>query len=267
MILAAENDYVEGTLIRDGRIYGVHMPGENPAELLPASASQLMRSGRVDSVDQVRVVGHGAASVAAGLDAGQLPVEGSSTPASFGAIAAALLGLVRSGFRLNLVPAALRYQRNYLQLVPTYGLILLLALLGLFAWLREPYQQSLYAQRLDGVARRLAAEVRPVADQESRLNEISERLQILDTLMRGRDGNLEALRELSRVLPPGTFLTSYLCQDNVITISGFSDSAAAIQKLLEDSPVFRDAQFSSSITREVSGKDRFTLRAAIEVRQ
>jgi general secretion pathway protein L len=211
-------------------------------------------------------VGHGAASAQAGLDSARLPIEGSSTSGAFGAVSAALFGLVRSGFRLNLIPAALRYQRNYLQLVPTYGLILLLALVGLLAWMREPYQQSLYAQRLDDEVRRLAAEVRPVADQEARLNEISERLKVLDVLMRGRDANLEALRELSRVLPPGTFLTSYLCQDNLVTISGFSDSAASVQKLLEDSPVFRDVQFSSSILREVSGKDRFTLRAAIEVR-
>jgi len=121
-------------------------------------------------------------------------------------------------------------------------------------------------QRLDQESRRLAVEVRPVADQEARLNRISDRLKALDGLMRGRDANLEALRELSRVLPPGTWLTSYACQDNVMTISGFSDSAASIQKLLEDSTVFRDAQFTSSITRDASGKDRFTLRASIEGR-
>src|SRR5207244_301869 len=116
--------------------------------------------------------------------------------------------------------------------------------------------QSLYAERLDQEARRLAVEVRPVADQEARLNRISDRLKALDGSMRGRDANLEALRELSRLLPPGTWLSSYSCQDNVVTISGFSESAASIQKLLEDSPVFRDAQFTSSITRDASGKDR-----------
>jgi Tfp pilus assembly protein PilN len=98
------------------------------------------------------------------------------------------------------------------------------------------------------------------------LNRVSDRLKALDGLMRGRDANLEALRELSHILPTGTWLTSYVCQDNAITISGFSESAAAIQKLLEDSAVFRDAQFTSSITRDLAGKDRFTIRASIEVR-
>jgi Tfp pilus assembly protein PilN len=266
MVLAAENDYVEGALIREGRVYGVNVTGGNPAALLPASASQLMRSGRVDSVDQLRLVAHGGARAEAGLDAAGLPLEGSGDATAFGAVCAALSGLARSGFRLNLIPALLRYQRQFLQLVPTYALIAGLVLLGAFAWIREPYQQSLYAERLDQEAQRLAVEVRPVADQEAQLNRLSERLKALDGLMRGRDANLEALRELSRVLPQGTWLTSYVCQDNVVTIAGFSESAASIQKLLEDSPVFRDAQFSSSITRDVPGKDRFTLRASIEVR-
>jgi general secretion pathway protein L len=177
-----------------------------------------------------------------------------------------LLGLERSSFRLNLIPPQLRFQRNYLQLVPTYGLVAALILLGVFSQIREPYQQSLYAQRLDGEARRLAGEVRSVADQEARLNRVSDRLKTLDGLMRARDANLEALRELSRMLPEGTWLSSYSSQDNVVTVAGFSNSAAAIQKQLEDSPVFRDVQFTSSITRDASGRDRFTLRASLEVR-
>jgi general secretion pathway protein L len=166
-----------------------------------------------------------------------------------------------------LIPAQQRYQRNYLQVVPTYALFALLIVVGLFALIREPYQQLVYAQQLDAESRRLAVEVRPVAEQEAQLNRIGDRLNALDGLVRGRDANLEALRELSRLLPRDTWLTSYVFQDNVVTINGLSESAASIQKLLEDSPVFRDAQFTSSITRDSSGKDRFAMRASIEVRQ
>jgi Tfp pilus assembly protein PilN len=268
MVLAVENDHVEGTLIRDGRIFAATSAGADPAQLVPSCASQLMRSGRLDSTDQVRLVAHGPNGSAAGLESVGLRIAGAAADTNaLDAICAALLSLVRSGFRLNLIPAQLRHQRNYLRFVPTYALVALLALLGIFAWVREPYQQSLYAERLDAEGKRLAVEVRSVADQEARLNRVSERIKTLDALVRGRDANLEALRELSRILPPGTWLTSYICQDNVVTITGFSESAASIQKLIEDSPVFRDAQFTSAITRDVSGKDRFTVRASIEVRQ
>jgi Tfp pilus assembly protein PilN len=268
MVLAVENDHVEGMLIRDGRIFAATSAGPEPAQLVPSCASQLMRSGRLDSADEVRLVAHGPNSSAAGLESVGLRIAGAAADTNaLGAICAALLGLVRSGFRLNLIPTQLRHQRNYLQLAPTYALVTLLVLLGIFAWLREPYQQSLYAARLDEEGKRLAVDVRTVADQEARLNRVSERIKTLDALVRGRDANLEALRELSRILPPGTWLTSYIYQDSVVTITGFSESAASIQKLIEDSPVFRDAQFTSAITRDASGKDRFTVRASIEVRQ
>jgi len=268
MVMAAEKEYVEGALIRDGRIFGTQTRGVPSAPAVAAAASQLMRSARVDSIEQLRLLGHGSETAAAGLESPQLPIQGAGTAGNiFGAVSTALLGVVRSGFRLNLIPQALRYQRNAIQFVPTYILALLLVLLGLGAWLREPYQQSLYAQQLDQEASRLAPQVRSVADQETRLNQISERVKALDGLIRGRDANLEALRELSRVLPNGTFLTSYIYQDNAVTIAGFSDSAASIQKVIEDSPVFRDAQFVTSITRDPSGKDRFSLKAMIEARQ
>ena len=52
-----------------------------------------------------------------------------------------------------------------------------------------------------------------------------------------------------------------------MTISGASDSAASVQKIIEDSGIFRDAQFTSSITRDQYGKDRFSIRATVEAQQ
>jgi Tfp pilus assembly protein PilN len=266
MVVAVEHNYVEGALIRDERIYAANIEGNN-SELVPACTSEILRAGRVASVDQLRILAYGSASDVV-PDLEQFPIAGQKPgKTSFGAVATALLGLARTGFRLNLIPQELRYQRNGLQFVPVYVLALLLVLVGVFAWLREPYQQFLYARRLDQEARRLAVEVRPVADQEAQLNRASDRLKALNAILGTRDVNLEALRELSRVLPPGTWLTSYTYQDKAVTITGYSESAATIQKLLEDSTVFHDAQFTSSITRDPSGKDRFSIRASAEVRR
>src|SRR6185369_10115070 len=74
LVLAAENKYVEGALIHDGRIYATNMPGADPAQLVPASASQLMRSSRIEANDQIRIVPNGAASAATGLEAVEMPV-------------------------------------------------------------------------------------------------------------------------------------------------------------------------------------------------
>jgi Tfp pilus assembly protein PilN len=264
MIVAAESNYVEAALLRDARIYAIHSQGA-AAQLVPASAAQVMRAGRIDSAEQVRLVAYGASSADAGLEPAHLPVDGSSGAATgFGPISTALLGLARSGFRLNLIPAESRHQRNYLQLVPTYALVALLVLLGVFTLVREPYQQLAYAERLQSEVQQLAPSVKSVADQETQLNGLLERLRALDVVIHNRDSNLEALRELTRILPANTWLTSYQYQDKTVTIAGVSESAASVQKLIEDSTMFRDAQITSSITRDAFGKDRFVIRATVE---
>jgi len=266
MILGVEEEYVEGALVRNGRLHPITNSGNDPAALLQSSASQLLRTGRVDSTESVRVIVHGILNVETGVEPVPLPIEAASQSAgqSFGAIASALLGITPSGFRSNLIPVGERRRRNHLRLAPTYAFGVLLLALGLMSWMREPYQQLSYSARLDQEIHRLAPDVRSVADQEKQLNRLSDRLKALDGLLGGRDANLEALRELARVLPPATWLNSYQYQDGVISISGYSQSAAALQKLLEDSPVFRDAQFTSSITRDPSGKDRFVIKTTIE---
>jgi Tfp pilus assembly protein PilN len=266
MIFDVETDYVEGALVRSGRLHAITTQGADADALLQSSASQLLRAGRVDTAEDIRIIVQGVANAGADAAPVRLPIDAAPAhaPKSFGAIASALLGTASTAFRSNLIPVPLRHRASRVQWIPTYALGTLLLALAIAAWAREPYQQLLYAEQLDGAVRRLAPEVRSVADQEKQLNRLSDRLKTLDALMRARDANLEALRELAKILPPEAWINSYQYQDGVLTISGYGSSAAALQKLIEDSPIFRDAQFASSITRDPSGKDRFTIRTAIE---
>ena len=71
------------------------------------------------------------------------------------------------------------------------------------------------------------------------------------------------LLELVRVLPPHTWLSAVSLQEGAATITGFSGSASEIQRLIEESPLFEDAEFASSVTRDDAGRDRFTLRFGV----
>jgi len=268
MIFSAESDYVEGALVQNGRLHAITNPGTDAPAQLQSAASQLSRAGRLDSNDNVRVIVYGS-NAHSGTEPVRLPFDAAPADSGrlFGAVAASLLGLASSAFRANLIPVQRRHRRNHLQLAPSYALAILLAALAVMFLIREPYQQLAYAGRLDQEVRRLSPEVRSVADQEKQLNLLSDRSKTLDAAVRNRDSNLEALRELAHILPSTTWLNSYQYQDRVITISGYSPGAAALQKVIEDSPVFRDAQFASSITRDASGKDRFTIRATVEAKQ
>ncbi|HYR89048.1 MAG TPA: PilN domain-containing protein [Terriglobia bacterium] len=198
-----------------------------------------------------------------------LPLENAKLEASgdFGALATALLPLKESAFKSNLVPPQLRYRESQLRLIPTFilGFVSLCVCAALFV--REPYQNTVYASRLDVEIQKIAPQVKEVANQEAELNALSGRYRALAAHLQNHDYNLEALRELARVLPPTAFISNYSYQDGTMTISGIAPSASEIQNLLENSPILKGVEFTTSVTRDDSGKDRFTLKMAVGVAQ
>jgi general secretion pathway protein L len=144
-----------------------------------------------------------------------------------------------------------------------YALVALVMLMGL-AWLaRDSYQNVGYSSGLESEIQKIAPQVKQVADQEAELNDLSTRLRAFTAALQTRDRNLEVLRELSRILPPTAFLSNYSYQDGSITVAGFASSASEIQSLLESSSMFKNAEFTNSVTRD-SDKDRFTVKLAFE---
>jgi len=184
-----------------------------------------------------------------------------------GAVAAALLGFGKTPFGLNLIPAADRYRRDYLQMVPTFVLAAAVVLLGLAFVLREPYQWRAYAASLDAEIEALKPAAAEVSAQEAELSKATEAYQLLKSRVETHDAGLETLRELARLLPQDCWLSNYSVQGRNLTLTGFAQSASAVQKVLEESPLFENVQLSSSVTRDPSGKDRFDMKASIVVTQ
>jgi Tfp pilus assembly protein PilN len=143
--------------------------------------------------------------------------------------------------------------------------VLLAVALGILLIAREPYQLAAYASILDAEIQKLTPVARDVSLQETQLNNLSAKHRTLTSHFQNRDSNLEVLRELSRALPDAAWLSSYSYQDGAITISGFADASSEVQRIVEDSPLFKDALFTSPVSRDASGKDRFTLKATVEV--
>jgi general secretion pathway protein L len=182
-----------------------------------------------------------------------------------GAVAAGLLGFGKTPFGLNLIPAVDRSRREYAQLVPTIVLAAAALLLGVAFLLRSPYQWHAYAASLDAEIEALKPAAAEVSAQEAELSRVTAAYQLLKSRVETHDSNLEVLRELARVLPADCWLSAYSLQGRNVTLSGFALSASAVQKVLEESPLFESVQLSSSVTREASGKDRFDIKASIVV--
>jgi len=271
LILHREQSYFEGVLVNGNRIAALtHSSGADssgdPAPDMSAFVKRLLSVGKLSSADGARLVICGLNEADEAQQNPRLPLEnaGPQSASDFGPIATALLALKDSAFKSNLVPPEQRYRESQLRLIPTYVLVALVILMGL-AWLaRDSYQNIGYSSRLESEIRKIAPQVKEVADQEAELNDLSTRLRAYTATLQARDRNLEAMRELARILPPTAFLSNYSYQDGSITVSGFAASASEIQNLLESSSMFKNAEFTNSVTREAE-KDRFTVKLAFEV--
>ncbi len=266
VLLGLESEYAEGCLVHDGRMTSLTVDEAGSSNQRAASMiARLASQARVMSLEAARTVAHGSKLEDLDGDNPRLPVEGTvDRPRGFfGALAAALSGVGESPFAVNVIPSERRYRSKQAQLVPTFVLVLLLVLVGTALGLRAPYQWSVYASGLETAIRSVAPTVRDLTDQEMEMNALSEKYRALSVHLAGGDSTLEVLQELVRVLPPDTWLSAVSLQEGAATITGFSGSASEIQRLIEESPFFEDAEFVSTVTRDDAGRDRFTLRFSV----
>jgi general secretion pathway protein L len=177
-----------------------------------------------------------------------------------------LTGATLDGLDLNVIPANLRGHSTRAQLIATCVLASALVIVGLAFLLRGPYQQRVYASQIQGEISRLEPDVKTLVREEAELNALAKRYGQLQKYWNNRDANLDALNTLATVLPQDTFIINYRYQNDTVNVSGVSASALTVQDALEKSPLFKDVQFAAPITREPSGKDRFTLTMSIEGR-
>ena len=269
VVLGCETDYVEGVLSTGGRIVAVTNKGSDIVGQARVSMQRIASLGRLSSDEDVRLIVHGAMSQELDSEQLRLPMENApeSSVRKFGAIAASIAGIGASAFSINLMPAETRYRPSHVKLIPTYALLLLLVAVGAGLLVREGYQNVLYAAQVDVEIREVSAQVAELTEMEAELNLMNDEYAALVGHIQSRDSNLEALRELAVVMPLSTFLSDFRYRPGVITITGFSETPSELQRLIDESPLFSDVEFTTALVRDSSGKDRFTIRARIEAAQ
>jgi len=95
-------------------------------------------------------------------------------------------------------------------------------------------------------ARAQALEKRIVADRV--------RIGFLDELRHRDQADLDVLNELTRLLAPPTWTNSIEINPDSVVISGETDHAPPLLKLLDSSPLFQNSEFALSVTRNGNGQ-------------
>ncbi len=184
--------------------------------------------------------------------------------------AAAALGLAYSGLmrrppvRMNLLPRELRTQQTRWAYVPT--VILGVALLGLLLALgmRQMFQERILVRKLDQEIQSLRVRVNRVQALRTESETLKSQVQRVESQLRQRDMNLEVLQELTKLLPPDTFLNVYMNKQGAIEISGSGSSPDLIPKL-EASPLLMGVQQRGTVYKDAqTGKDRFNFTMKLE---
>jgi general secretion pathway protein L len=111
---------------------------------------------------------------------------------------------------------------------------------------------------------KIKGETREVIETERKVAAARDKLSFLNKFQYNKNTKVRILAELSWLLPKSAWLTSLsVDEQGTVEIEGFAGTAADIISPLENSPLFKDVEFSSPVTvRE--GTERFSLKMYLE---
>jgi Tfp pilus assembly protein PilN len=117
------------------------------------------------------------------------------------------------------------------------------------------------ASRLHAELAELEPRLRAVHRNEDAARELRDKLEVLTRDQRRRSAAF--LHELTQVIPTDAYLTTFRVRSDRIELEGFARSASDLIPLLEKSPLFKNPQFTSPVTKVQNNQERFSLTTEI----
>ncbi len=104
------------------------------------------------------------------------------------------------------------------------------------------------------------AAITPKADRagaiDKQVDVLRRRIQLLDDLRRHPRADMDVLAELTRILPPPTWLNVMQISPKQVVVGGETSEAAPLLSLLDSSRLFEGSEFQAPPTR-LPGSDQF----------
>ena len=154
----------------------------------------------------------------------------------------------------NLLPAESRTSSSRAVYIPTAILAFFLALTVVGLLGQNRYLDAEYLDRLEQETRRLEPVARKVERMDKSMAEMSERIRMLDAYRGEAKRDLDVLLEIDKLMPPPAWAQQILLNRSEVMIGGESERAEDLLRRFDASPLFRDSQFTTPITRGVSGE-------------
>jgi hypothetical protein len=148
---------------------------------------------------------------------------------------------------INLLPAGMRKSNSRLIFVPTVILAVLLLASGVAFLAQNAWEARRYTRELNVEIARVSPAARKAAALDLQIADALSRTRQIDSFLARSKADLDALDELTRILPPPLFASSMTLSRDAVTLEGQAESAAGLLKIMDSSPLFYGSSFAGGI--------------------
>jgi Tfp pilus assembly protein PilN len=186
----------------------------------------------------------------------------------------AAAGLALKGLRgvpldVNFIPRELRpkKKKNWKLICGVSAMVLLL--LGMSSCTISFFvKERMYLSGLSGRVDALKERVKVIEQMQEEIAVIESKMESLEKVKADDISKLDILKELTEIIPDEMWLTRFSYVERKgkkeIELSGYADTASEIIPILEESKLFENVKFKSSIVKDVkSNKERLNVTAVV----
>ena len=181
------------------------------------------------------------------------------------AVGLALNGLVALPIHIDLLPAEMAPPRRDPGLAMTVRLLALIVALALAYGVGEAIRERRALADLTARVKQVQTEAVKVEQLKGEVAKFENQIAALEKIDREEVRKLDVLRELFQLLPKGVTLTLFSVDGREARIGGsIAGSASNLISILEESPLFENAQFTSPVASRGAETQDFQIKAILE---
>lgn len=183
------------------------------------------------------------------------------------AVGLGLHGLVALPIDIDLLPKELAPPRRDPSLAMTFRLVALIVVLGLVFLVNGAIRERRALAELAAKLHQVQTEAAKVEQLKGEVGTLASQIATLQTIDQEETRKLDVLRELVQILPKGVVLTLFSVEKREARIGGIiTGSASDLISILEQSPFFENAQFTSPVAQRGAEGQEFQIKALLETR-
>ena len=160
----------------------------------------------------------------------------------------------RLALKLNLLPAEQRQSGSRALWIVSGAAATMVLIAGVALAAVPVIEKRRYGKTLDGEIRKIEKRAGRAAQVDKETDVVRRRTLQLDDFRRRAKTDMDVLAELTRILPPPTWVNSLEITRNQVMITGEADKAEPLLKTLDASPLFEASEFVGAPVHSTNGE-------------